>query len=95
MANIKSAIKRIRQSERRRETNRRNRGRLRTQVKKLRRALETNNVEEAETLLRPTLGLVDRSAQLGAIKKNTASRIKSRLHLRLNALKAPEQKQSA
>ena len=37
-------------------------------------------------LLPKTFSLVDRSAKLGIIKKNTAARYKSRLHLRLKAL---------
>jgi small subunit ribosomal protein S20 len=35
-----------------------------------------------------TFSLIDRSARLGAIKKNTAARYKSKLHARVKALSA-------
>jgi small subunit ribosomal protein S20 len=33
-----------------------------------------------------TFSIIDRSAKLGVIKKNTAARYKSKLHLRVKAL---------
>ena len=79
MANTRSAIKRIRQTARQTEVNRRNRSRMRTQVKKLEQALADKDAAAAQQLLNPTLGLVDKSVQKGVLKKNTASRMKSRL----------------
>ena len=40
----------------------------------------------AEKLLPTTFSIIDRSAKIGLIKKNTAARYKSKLHLRLKAL---------
>lgn len=86
MANTISAIKRIRQTESRTAFNRQNKSKLRHQVRALRRALLAKDVSLAQSLLPKTFSLVDRSAKIGVIKKNTAARYKSRLHLRLKAL---------
>jgi small subunit ribosomal protein S20 len=79
MGNHKSALKQHRQDERRRVQNRYNRSRMRTALKKLRKALAEGDVATAQSLLAPTLALVDRTAKLGAIHGNTADRTKSRL----------------
>lgn len=89
MANHVSALKRVRITERRTATNRMRKSRLRNQVRAMRRLLEQKEVGAAEKLLSQTFSLVDRAAKWGIIKKNTASRYKSRLHLRLKALTAP------
>ena len=86
MANTLSALKRIRQTERRTLFNRRNKSRLRHQVREMRQALNAKDAGKAAALLPKMFSLVDRSAKLGIIKKNTAARYKSRLHLRLKAL---------
>ena len=79
MANHKSAEKRNRQAERRNEVNRRNRGALRTEIKRLRAAVEEGNREEAQTLLPKTVSVIDRSVQKGVLHKDAAARYKSRL----------------
>lgn len=89
MANTKSAIKRIRQTERKDTVNRRNRARLRTQVKALTSPLEGGNAEEAQKVLPATVSSIDRAVQKGLIKKNKASRMKSRLTRKVNALAKP------
>jgi small subunit ribosomal protein S20 len=86
MANTPSAIKRIRQNEKRNTKNQRNASRLTTQVRKLKRALDGNDAASAKDLLKPTISVVDKSVQKGVMKKNTASRIKSRLTRRVRAL---------
>ncbi len=86
MANTISALKRIRQTERRTMVNRRSKSRLRHQIRAMRRALLSKDVKLAQSLLPKTFSLVDRSAKVGIIKRNTAARYKSRLHLRLKAL---------
>ncbi len=88
MANTSSAIKKVRQIERRTIVNRRNKGSMRTQVKKLRKAIESNDAAGAEQLLSSALSALDRSVQKGVMKKNTASRLKSRLSLKVNSLAA-------
>ncbi len=88
MANTSSAIKKVRQIERRTIVNRRNKGSMRTQVKKLRKAIEANDAEGAQQLLSSAVSALDRSVQKGIMKKNTASRLKSRLSLKVNSLAA-------
>lgn len=89
MANTYSALKRVRQTERRTEFNRKNKSRLRHQIRAMRRALTSKDANAAAALLPATFSLIDRSAKNGIIKKNTASRYKSRLHARVKALSAP------
>ncbi len=86
MADHKSAIKRNRQNQKRREINRRNLKKLRTQLKKINAAIALNNSEEINKLLSPTLSLIDRSIQKGVIHRGAASRRKSRLMDKVNAL---------
>ena len=84
MPNHKSAEKRARQNERRREINRSNRGRLRTGVKRLRAALEGGEAGDARELLPATISLIDKAVQKGVLHRNAAARYKSRLTLRAN-----------
>jgi small subunit ribosomal protein S20 len=86
MANHKSAEKRTRQALRRNEANRRNRGQLRTEIKKLRAAVEAGNQEEAKALLGSTVSLIDKSIQKGILHKNAAARHKSRLTSSVNGM---------
>jgi ribosomal protein S20 len=55
-------------------------------VRKYRDALTAGNVDEARSLLAPTLSLIDRTAKSNAIRANTASRAKARLTRALNRL---------
>jgi len=84
MPNHKSAEKRARQNEKRREINRSNRGRLRTGVKKLRAALEGSDTGDAREFLPATISLIDKAVQKGVLHRNAAARYKSRLTLRAN-----------
>jgi small subunit ribosomal protein S20 len=88
MANTISALKRARQTERRTEYNRKNKSRLRHQIRATRRAIVSKDAKAAAELLPKTFSLIDRSAKSGLIGKNTAARYKSKLHLRVKALLA-------
>ena len=88
MANTYSALKRVRQTERRTEVNRKNKSRLRHQIRAMRRALTAKDAKAASALLPTTFSVIDRSAKSGIIKKNTAARYKSKLHIRVKALAA-------
>lgn len=88
MANHKSAIKRIRQTEKRRLYNRMVRNRARTFVKKARAAQDTN---DATTALQATIEAVselDKAVSKGVLHWRNAARRKSRLMKRLNALQS-------
>ena len=86
MANTYSALKRVRQTARRTEVNRQNKTLLRHAIRAMRRALAGKDPKAAADLLPKTFSLIDRSAKSGIIKKNTAARYKSSLHLRVKAL---------
>jgi len=86
MANHFSALKRVRQDEKRTEFNRRNKTRLRHQIRAMRQMISEKNASGAQALLPETFSIIDRSAKLGVIKSNTAARYKSTLHLRVKAL---------
>jgi len=88
MANHPSALKRYRQSQRRRLVNQMNRHRLKTQLKKLRTAISGGKAADAKALLPETFGVIDKSVKKGVITKNTAGRYKSRLTKRVNTLSA-------
>ena len=79
MANHKSAEKRVRQNARRKEINRNNTSKLRTQIKKLRAALTAHDKTGSTELLNPTVSLIDKAVNKGIIHRNTAARHKSRL----------------
>jgi small subunit ribosomal protein S20 len=84
MPNHKSAEKRVRQNEKKRNANRANRSQLRTAIKKLRSALSTGNNTESQDLLVPTIALIDKAVNKGVLHKNTAARHKSRLTRHVN-----------
>jgi small subunit ribosomal protein S20 len=88
LANIKSAIKRIRQTEKRRLHNRYYRGRARAFVKKARQTMEDGTQEEAQVAMLEAISALDKAASKGIIHKNNAARRKSRLMKRYNELVA-------
>ncbi len=88
MAHSLSAIKRVRQNERQRVRNRADRTRLRTQIKKLRQAIDAKNADEAQKLMPDTISLIDVMIKKGVLHQNAGSHYKSRLTRRLVALSA-------
>ena len=87
MAHSLSALKRIRQNEKR---NARNRWRLKTMrdaIKDFRDKLAHGSVDDAAAAMKLTARIVDRTAQKGVIHKNQASRRKSRMSSALKAKK--------
>lgn len=86
MANHFSALKRTRQTEKRTATNRANRSRVRSVVRKFREALATGNMDNALTAYREVASAIDKSVQKGVLHDNTAARYKSRLNARVKAL---------
>jgi len=86
MPNHKSAEKRVRQNEKRRNINRSNRSRVRTQIKKLRSALSAHDKTLSQELLSPTVSVIDKAVNKGLLHKNTAARYKSRLSAHVNGI---------
>jgi small subunit ribosomal protein S20 len=83
MANHKSALKRIRQNEKKRLHNRYYAKTTRNAIKKLRN--ETNK-EEAEKSYPEVVSLIDKLAKRNIIHKNKAANLKSKLAIRINNL---------
>jgi small subunit ribosomal protein S20 len=86
VANIKSAMKRIRTSEKRRVRNAAVRSAVRGSVKSARAAIEGGQAAQARETLQRTIQTLDKAVTKGVIHKNTAARKKSRLTRQLNAL---------
>ena len=84
MANHKSAVKRIRQNEKHRLTNRVHRGAMRTEVKRFRAAVEAGDKETATTALASAIARIDANGGNAVLHRNTASRRISRLQLAYN-----------
>jgi small subunit ribosomal protein S20 len=82
----KSVLKRIRQSEDRRQRNRAEISRYKTEVKKLENLIEEKNAEAARAMLPSVAATLDKAASKRAISKNSASRKKSSLARRVNSL---------
>ncbi|MFI3239080.1 MAG: 30S ribosomal protein S20 [Bacteroidales bacterium] len=85
MANHKSSIKRIRQTEKRRLHNRYYAKTARTAVRRLR---AMTNKEEASAALVKVSALLDKLAKKQVISKNKAANLKSKLALRINKIAA-------
>ncbi len=83
MANIRSQIKRNRQTEVRRRRNRATRSELRTRIQNAVDAAEAGDGTNETTAAMQKL---DRAAARRVIHRNTAARRKSRLQKRLNQL---------
>lgn len=85
MPNRKAAIKDLRTSARRTERNKKLKDNLKASIKKSLKAIEAKDVTAKELVIKATKA-IDKAAKTGLIKKNTASRRKSRLDRNLNKL---------
>ena len=85
MANTRSAIKRMKQSEQRRQRNRAARSTIRSSVKAARAALAGKS-SEAKATVQEALSTLDRAVSRGVLHRNTAARKKSALARSLNTL---------
>ncbi len=88
MANHKSAIKRIRTSERRRIRNRVFISRARTEIKQARAAIAGGDLNAARQATLDAIRVLDKAASKGILHRNNAARRKSRLMKRLATLEA-------
>jgi small subunit ribosomal protein S20 len=86
LANTSSALKRVRQNERRRVRNRTVRSQVRTAVKTARTALGTAGAD-VRTVVAEAIRALDKAVTKGIIHRNTAARKKSALARRLVAAK--------
>lgn len=88
MPNSASAKKRFRQDQARRLVNRSARTSVRTQVKKVRQAIDSGEVEKSETEFKAAVKSLDKAAAKGLIHANAAARTKSRLSKAIKGIKA-------
>ena len=88
MPNIKSAMKRVSVIEKKTARNNMIKTGYRTAVKKFEQSVEAGNVEDAKKLLVEATKKIDQACTKGVIVKNTASRKKSNLAKKLNAMNA-------
>jgi small subunit ribosomal protein S20 len=86
LANTQSAIKRVRSNQRKQQRNRIVVSRTRTALTAARASLEGTDVAAAREAARVAIKQLDKAAEKGVIHKNAASRRKSRLMKRLNAM---------
>jgi len=86
--NIKSAIKRVKTSEKRRALNASQKSALRTAVKAAETAIAAADIEAAKAAVAAASKKLDKAVTKGLIHKNKAARKKSRLAQKLNALQA-------
>jgi len=86
MPNKKSAAKELRKAIKRNAANRKSSENIKDLIKKNLRLIKANDKKIKEEYLK-TVAALDKAARKGVIKKNTASRRKSRLMKKINALK--------
>jgi small subunit ribosomal protein S20 len=85
LASHESALKAHRQSLKHREHNRQFRSRLRNALRRIRAAINGNDLTGAKAALKQTISLVDKMVSKGIIHRNAAGRYKSRLTTQIAA----------
>lgn len=88
MAHTLSALKRIRQSEKRKLRNKSYKSKMRTMVKKFNAAAESGDAQNAEKAFKEAVSTIASVGSKGVIHKNQVARRMSRLALKLNASKS-------
>jgi small subunit ribosomal protein S20 len=86
MANIKSAKKAIRQTKTRSLQNKKVKNEIKKLIKQVRILAQENKKEEAEKAFLTATKKIDKAAKVFVIHKNAASRYKSRLAHKINAI---------
>lgn len=88
MPNSASARKRLRQDQARRLHNRSAKASVRTQLKKVRKAIDAGEVENSEKEFQVAAKKLDQAAAKNLIHANAAARTKARLTKAIKAVKA-------
>lgn len=79
MANLKSAIKRVKINEKKRESNQSFKSAMRTKIKRVEHLVEANDLEAAKEAFNEATRSIDKVIQKGIIHKNNGNRHKARL----------------
>ncbi|MDN5937821.1 MAG: 30S ribosomal protein S20 [Salinisphaera sp.] len=88
MANSPQARKRARQSVDRRKHNMAQRSLIRTQIKKVRKAIAAGDADTAQAAYQQAMPVLDAMVGKGRVHGNKAARHKSRLNAQIKALRA-------
>ena len=88
MANIKSAAKRAKQAEVRRQHNIAMKSKMRTSIKKVVNAITAGDTDKATAQYKLAVPEIDRMVGKGLIQSNKAARHKSRLNKAIKVLSA-------
>ena len=86
MANIKSALKRIKVANFKTRRNRIIVSSLKTSIRRFEDSIKAGNFDEAKELYRKVTSLMDKAVAKGTLHKNTAARKKSRLSKKIKAI---------
>ncbi|OGW62753.1 MAG: 30S ribosomal protein S20 [Nitrospirae bacterium RIFCSPLOW2_12_42_9] len=86
MATHKSAIKRVRQSEKRRQRNKAVMSTMKTMIKKAHSLMEGKELQEVSSYLIKATSYIDKIANKGIIHKKKASRLISRITIKAQKL---------
>lgn len=87
MAITKGAKKAIRNADRKAVFNLRRKRAVKSVVKEINKLVEAGKIDEAENKLKDAYKTIDKSAKMNTIKKNAASRKKSRLATKIKKAK--------
>jgi small subunit ribosomal protein S20 len=86
LANHPSALKRARQNEVKRITNKSYKTRVKKAIKEVRTAIDANSADQAQQSFKDAVSVIQKTASKGVIHKNQASRRISRLARGINRL---------
>jgi len=86
MANIKSAKKRIDTINRNTEYNKSNKSEMKTEIKKVNKAVANDNKKDAEEALVTATSTIDKNVSRGVIHKNKANRKKAQIAKAVNSM---------
>ena len=86
MANSPQARKRARQNNVRRTQNHGQRSMMRTYIKSVYAAIESNDKEKAQSAYQEAVSIIDRASKRGLHHKNKSARLKSRMNARIKAM---------
>jgi small subunit ribosomal protein S20 len=86
MPHSRSAKKRVSQNERQRMRSKAVKSEMRTQVKKVTKAIEDGDADRAKAEMKLASKHLDKAAKTNVIHKNQAARRKSRLQKKINEL---------
>lgn len=79
LPNIKSAIKRVKVAEAKNKHNRLVKSGVKASMKRLDKAIETENTAEIASLAKSAVSAVDKAVSKGVLHRNTANRRKAKL----------------